>query len=313
MNRRSFLARTLSAGALASLATTSRAQSRAERQFTVCLNPGAIGVSVSQMDAIRLAANHGFESVEPVPSFLVQQGAYGMRKVLDALERRGLVWGAAGLPVDFRREETVFQAGLSSLPDICSALQRAGVTRVGTWIMPNHAELTYEENFELHRRRLADIAGIMGRHGLRLGLEYVGPKTLWSANQHEFVHTMSQTKQLIAAIGHENVGFVLDSFHWYTAWETQQDLLSLKNEDVVACDLNDARPGLARDEQIDNRRELPTATGVIDMRTFVRALVRIGYDGPVRAEPFNQPLREMARHDAVAATSRAMYRAAALV
>lgn len=313
MNRRSFLARTLSAGALASLATTSRAQSRVERQFTVCLNPGAIGVSVSQMDAIRLAANYGFESVEPFPSYLAGQGAFGMRQTLGALERRGLVWGAAGLPVDFRREESVFQTGLSALPAICSALKTAGVTRMGTWIMPNHAELTYEENFELHRRRLAEVASVLGQAGLRLGLEYVGPKTLWSANRYEFARSMAQTRELIAAIGHDNVGFVLDSFHWYTAWESREDLLSLKNEDVVACDFNDAQRGLARDEQIDNRRELPAATGVIDMRSFVRALVRIGYDGPVRAEPFNQPLRDMARHDAVAATSRAMYRAVALV
>lgn len=312
MNRRTFLNRAVAGGTMLAIAPVAGLAADT-RRFTICLNPGAIGVTVSQMDAIRLAANFGFESVEPYPTYLVRQGAYGMRQVLDALERRGLVWGAAGLPIDFRREEAVFQEGMSAFPDVCAALKRAGVTRVGTWIMPNHAELTYEANFELHRKRLAEIATVLERHGLRLGLEYVGPRTLWSANRHEFVHTMAQAKELIAAIGRPNVGFVLDSFHWYTAGETVADLLSLKNEDVVACDLNDARRGLGRDEQIDNRRELPAATGVIDLRSFVRALARIGYDGPVRAEPFNQALREMERHAAVAATSQALHRAAGML
>ena len=34
---------------------------------------------------------------------------------------------------------------------------------------------------------------------------------------------------------------------------------------------------------MDLSRELPCATGVIDLATFLGALVKIGYDGPVRA------------------------------
>ena len=34
------------------------------------------------------------------------------------------------------------------------------------------------------------------------------------------------------------------------------------------------------------QRELPGATGVIDLAQFIAALRRLGYDGPVRAEPF---------------------------
>ena len=34
-------------------------------------------------------------------------------------------------------------------------------------------------------------------------------------------------------------------------------------------------------------------TGVIDMKGFVNALVKIGYDGPVECEPFDQELRQM--------------------
>lgn len=110
-----------------------------------------------------------------------------------------------------------------------------------------------------------------------------------------------------------NVGFVLDSWHWYTAGETEEDLLTLANEDVVAVDLNDAPDGIPVDEQMDLRRRLPATTGVIDLRTFLGALVKMGYDGPVRAEPFDPTLRELPADEAVARTAEAMKRAFALI
>jgi len=38
--------------------------------MTLCLNPGAIGVRASQLEAVELAHRHGFESVEPQGEYL---------------------------------------------------------------------------------------------------------------------------------------------------------------------------------------------------------------------------------------------------
>ena len=35
------------------------------------------------------------------------------------------------------------------------------------------------------------------------------------------------------------------------------------------------------------------ATGVIPIKEFMQGLVDIGYDGPVRTEPFNQALNDL--------------------
>ena len=124
---------------------------------------------------------------------------------------------------------------------------------------------------------------------------------------------MAQMKELIAEIGQKNLGFLLDSWHWYTAGESQADILTLRNQDVVSCHLNDAPANVARDQQKDNVRDLPCATGVIDTKGFLGGLVKIGYDGPVCAEPFSQKLRAMQAEKAVAATAAAMKKAFALV
>ena len=160
------------------------------------------------------------------------------------------------------------------------------MTRVGTWLNPSHNTLTYLANFRQHARRLREVAKILGDYGLRLALEYVGPKTSWSGGRFPFIHTMAEMKELIAEIACDNVGFILDSWHWYTAHETRADILSLRAADVVWCHLNDAPKGIPVDQQIDNRRDLPAATGVIDLAGFLQSLARIGYDGPIVAEPF---------------------------
>ena len=64
---------------------------------------------------------------------------------------------------------------------------------------------------------------------------------------------------------------------------------------------------------MDSRRELPAATGVIDLKAFLSALVEVGYDGPVRAEPFNRELNALPAAEAVAATAAALKKAFALI
>jgi sugar phosphate isomerase/epimerase len=306
----------LNAGLLAVLGrTTGSAQepNSRVRKFTMDLCPGRIGVDADQHQAIDYAARHGFESVEPSGSFLATLDPARRDKLLARLREAGQVWGAAGMPVEFRRDESTFQESLRALPRIARGLQLAGVSRVGTWISPSSDELTYLANFNQHVRRLKAIAKVLADHGLRFGLEYVGPKTSWSSRRFPFVHSMVETRELISEVGADNVGLVLDSWHWYTAGEEPAAIRSLANNDVVAVDLNDAPRGIPRDRQIDNRRELPTASGVIDLAGFLSALSAIRYDGPVRAEPFNRQLNDMDDEAAVRATADAMKQAFALL
>jgi len=317
MTRRALLQRGTLSGAimlgLGSLNRSSFASSSKRARFTMDLRCGSIGVGADQRNAIRLAHEHGFESVAPDARFLAELSDQQRTELLAEMHEKQLVWGAGGLPVQFHRDEQTFADGISRLPRLAQGMQKAGVTRVGTWLPPSHSELTYLANFRQHAKRLRACGNVLADHGLRLGLEYIGPKTLWASSRHSFIHSMAETKELLAEIGLDNVGFVLDSWHWYTAHETVDDLRTLKNSDIVACDLNDAPAGIPIDEQIDNRRELPAATGVIDLAQFLNVLVEIGYDGPIRAEPFNRAVNEMDDDAAVAATARAMRKAFALV
>jgi sugar phosphate isomerase/epimerase len=83
----------------------------------------------------------------------------------------------------------------------------------------------------------------------------------------------------------------------------------VKNQDIVSVDLNDAPAGIPREQQIDGQRELPAATGIIPVASFLNALLKVGYDGPLRAEPFNKALNEMDNDAACIATIAALKKA----
>jgi sugar phosphate isomerase/epimerase len=312
LSRREALRALAGAGLAVGAASCLRARTT-ERKMTMDLVGGNIGLRTSFPETIALAAKHGFESIGADVGYLARLDDAGLVALKEEMAAKGLVFGAAALNVDIRGDDATFTQGLKELPRVAAALRRAGVTRMGTWVRPAHPRLTYLANFRLHAGRLKQVASVLGGQGIKLGLEYVGPKTSWTSARYPFIHTMSEMKELIDAIGRDDVGLVLDSWHWYCAGESVDDLTSLRASDVIAVDLNDAPAGIPVDQQKDSVRELPCVTEVIDLKGFLGALLAIGYDGPVRAEPFKAELRSLPPDEAVARTATAMRKAFALI
>jgi sugar phosphate isomerase/epimerase len=315
ITRRQFLA----ASAAASIALSvpgkliSAATAAPERKFYAILSLGRLGFQSTFPESVELATKHGFEGLDPDAVYLASLNDDALHRLLDDLKRRDLKFGAAGLPVEFRNDPATFNSDMKTLPATAAVLQRAGIWRVSTWIMPCSDDLTYLQNFRQHAERLQLCAQVLADHGQRLGLEYVSPRTLWRSQKHPFIHTLSEMKELLVAIGTDNLGIQLDSWHWFNAQETQRDILTLRGQDVITVDLNDAPTGLTLDQYRDNSRELPAATGVIPVKQFLDALLQIGYDGPIQAEPFNAALRALPVDQACAAASDAMKKAFGLM
>jgi sugar phosphate isomerase/epimerase len=296
LSRRSFLAVT-------ALAAQTHA---AEHALQMHLSCGALGIQASQRQAIDLAAKHGFDAVDADGKYLGGLSEGELTDLLGDMEAKKIGWAMAGLPVEFRRDDAAFSAGMADLPGYARGLGRAGVHSVTTWVRPSSNELTYLANFKVHAARFREIARVLDGSGLRIGIEYVGPKTAWASQRYPFIHSMAEMRDLISEIGQDNVGLVLDSWHWYHAGDSGADILALRARDVVSVDLNDAPAGVVKDQMVDGKRELPAATGIIDGKTFLQSLKRIGFAGPVRAEPFNDAVRRMPPDDAAEAAAEAL-------
>lgn len=258
------------------------------------LSPGAIGIRVgSILHAITLAQEGDFAGVEFNPGAVVALlEAKSIESVREMFDSAGVAPACFGLPVDFRTTDEKWREGIAALPTQAQAAADIGCTRCATWIMPCSNERPFDENRAFHVERFTPIAQILANNGISLGLEFIGPKTLWTSQKYPFIHTMDAMLEMAADIG-PNVGLLLDCWHWHTSGGTLEELRALRPEQVVYVHVNDAPAGVGMDEYVDDARGLPGETGVIDIVGFLQALEAIGYDGPVTAEPFKKELADL--------------------
>jgi sugar phosphate isomerase/epimerase len=283
-------------------------------------NPNMVGLrGRSLADALTMAKAGGFAGIDfDMREAAALADAHGVEHVRGMFASAGLRPGVWSLPVDYRQDDQQYRAGLAELPRFAELGQKLGATRVGSGVGPSSPDREYGANFAWHVQRLRPIAEVLKEHGCRLSVEFIGPKTLRARHRHEFIYTLGGLIELWQAIGTGNVGATLDVWHLYTSGGGLDDLDRLGNRDVVNVHVNDAPPGIPRDEQIDSQRMLPMESGVLDLVGFMGKLTAMAYNGPVTVEPFSQRLNDLAAADppaAIAETARALdalWRAAGL-
>ncbi|NLH98221.1 MAG: sugar phosphate isomerase/epimerase [Chthonomonadales bacterium] len=256
----------------------------------MALSPGALGLKVNGLeDAIALARDNGYGGVEigihEVAALVKEHGA---AHVVGMFANASLKPAGFGLPMQWNGPEDAWREGLKQLDELAACAASIGCTRTMTWLMPGSNDVPTDDNRRFHIERFGPIAEVLARHGCRLGLEFIGPKTIRDRLRYPFVYRMLDMVELGRDIG-PNVGLLLDCWHWYTSGGTLDELGRLSNEQIVYVHVNDAPRGVPLDEHVDNKRCLPGATGVIDIVGFLQTLQRTGYDGPVVAEPFGSP------------------------
>ncbi|MDP6356005.1 MAG: sugar phosphate isomerase/epimerase [Planctomycetota bacterium] len=262
------------------------------------LSPGAVGINVPFEEALNLAAEYGFDALDlnvgNAADIADEHGIDAVRKMYDDA---GVSIGGWGLPVQFRTTDEEFEQSLEGFDRLARTAGQLGARWCSTWVMPCSDDVPFSQNFENHTRRLRTAAEVLRSHGCSLGLEFVGPWTMRREKKYPFIFDMPSMLKLCESINTGNVGLLLDCWHWYTSWGSVQDILRLRGSDVVYVHINDAPKGIPEDEQVDNVRTLPGATGVIDISGFLAALNAIGFNGPVAIEPFDDELRATSKEN----------------
>jgi sugar phosphate isomerase/epimerase len=270
------------------------------------LGPEALGIrGLSLPEAIDLARASGFAGLAfDVRAVAGAADEHGLETVRNWFARANVRPACWSLPVAWR-DDGQWEEDLRELPRLAAVGRELGAPRTATHIPSGSDQRPTAESFQWHVARLRRVAEVLHAEGCRFGLEFIGPRTFRAAFRHEFIYTLEGVQELIAAIGLDNVGLLLDSWHLFASGGTLADVERLTNQEIVVVHVNDAPAGIAWDDQIDTVRALPLETGVIDLAGFMRALQQIGYDGPVMPEPFSQPLNELAARDPLAAAREA--------
>jgi sugar phosphate isomerase/epimerase len=265
------------------------------------LNQVTAGGGLALEDYVALAARHGFIGVD----FSIQEVAKhvaqnGFESTAALFESHKVLPATFGLPVEWRKDEDTFQQGLAQLPELAKLAQDLDCSRCVTWVLPDSGE-PVAEYASRSQRRLIETAKVLQEQGVRLGLEFLGPQHFRKNPDNVWFYDIPGALQVVGDMAEqgklENLGLLVDCWHWYTGGGSTMDLASIPIEQVVHVHINDA-PNVPRESQIDNVRLLPGASGVIDIVGFMKTLAAIGYDGPVAVETFSEELKQLTPDEA---------------
>jgi sugar phosphate isomerase/epimerase len=254
-------------------------------------NARAVGLpSITADQTIDIAAEAGFDGVDLMVRDLVQSGQ-DVGEIRLRMDDSGLKAGAFPFPIDWRKDEASFDRDLATLPPILDAARLLGLTRTGTWVMPEIPDrtTTRSEVATLHVRRLGQLARLLALFEIRIGLEVIGVESFRTGRGEPFVARLADLDHQIGSIWQESphLGILLDAFHLYAADEPIEAGLAWGIERVVWVHVADLPPGAHPDRSaiVDANRGLPGEHGAIDLCDFLGRLDREGYDGPVTVEP----------------------------
>lgn len=256
----------------------------AKKDMFLALNSVLIQGRVPWPDFARLAAKVGFPGTDVMLDPAMQAGVTATRDLLAQLNLRPAVFD---FPVEFRKDDATFEAGLPKLKQAAAFASAIDCPRMMTYIMSS-SNTPKEELRAIYKKRFTKAAEILRGSNVRLGLEFLGPLHLRKQFPHEFIWQMNEMLEFAESCG-PNVGLLLDVWHWYTSGATIQDIINAGRERIVHVHFSDA-PNLPADQIRDNERLLP-GEGVINLVGFLQALKKIGYNDALSVEVFGRNLK----------------------
>ncbi|MBB75597.1 MAG: xylose isomerase [Planctomycetaceae bacterium] len=273
------------------------------------LNSWTLGISGRQSELIELALTYGFRGIDiDIQDMIGRSESKGVEHATRFLlsAQKLLRIGGFDLPVVWTEDEATYKADLAKLPQVAEMAAMVGAQGCVTTVVAASANLPYQENFELHRERLAEMAGILAQHDIRLGLAFESAPSHREGKEYEFVFQVEPLLTLIKTVSAENVGILLDSWHWHVGGGGADQLTELDPEQIVAVRLADIPDDVNLTTIDDSQRVAPGDGGLVDCAAIVRALAGIGYEGPVSLFPYPSRFRNRTRDKTVQRATAAL-------
>lgn len=141
--------------------------------------------------------------------------------------------------------------------------------------LPENA--TEEEIIEGSVSVLTELGQIAEKYGVSLAFEFLGQTDC-------SVQTLDLAKKIVDKVDRENIGLVIDTFHFYAGNSTIGAIDALDPKKLFIFHINDAE-NLPKETLTDAHRLYP-GTGILPIREIKAAFDRIGYDRMVSIEIF---------------------------
>ena len=124
---------------------------------------------------------------------------------------------------------------------------------------------------------LNELGDIAGKYNVSLAFEFLGQTDC-------SVQTLDFCKEIVEEVSRENIGLVIDTFHFYAGNSSFEAIETLNPDKLFVFHINDAED-LPKDELTDAHRLYP-GEGILPIKEIKERFDKIGYDKMVSIEIF---------------------------
>lgn len=245
----------------------------------IALN-GATTMKADLATDLRAAQKAGFDYLEiwaaKLRAFLKDRSASDLRRMFDDAGIEPLSINSIE-HVSFRSDAD-FARIKAECEELCAIAEQVGCPYIVVvpGKLPNPAP-SRDEVVNESVRVLNGLAAIAEQHKIALAFEFLGQTDC-------SVQTLDLAVEIVHETARQDIGLVIDSFHFYAGGSTIEMIESLDPGRLFIFHINDAED-LPRDQLQDSHRLLP-GQGILPLREMITAFRRIGYDRVTSVEIF---------------------------
>lgn len=252
----------------------------------ICYNEATMMKHSCLEKDLEFCEKHGYDLIEiridMLKEYLTRHSAEDLASFFASSRLKPFAFN--GLECINYRSEADYMAIRQDLELVCSLSKTLGcymVTMDPTFDVGHH---TIAEIREETCRVIHDLAEIAQPFGMQLAFEFIG-------HPQCCVNTFAQGYDIVRTVSRENVGLVLDLFHFHAMGSDTADIAAADISKIFMVHMNDVED-LPRGACTDDDRLWP-GDGAIDTDTILTALRLRGYDGVFSLELFRPEYWEM--------------------
>lgn len=248
------------------------------------LNAAILGVSGRQSELIELAMTYGFKGLDIDLADLVKRTQRASYEVASRyLSSAQMTVGGFEIPVDLDADDVAFAKALASLVVAAEIASKAGAKAGNIGIPSATNRLPYHEFFEVVRQRVDQVAEVLAKHDLKLGLYFSAAVESREGKQFPFVKDVEGYLAFFKACTTSNTCLTINTWDWTIGGGTDSQLANVPMGRIIALRLADAAEGIDYANASNTQRLMPGSNGVIDNVGIVSQLAKMEFDGPVTA------------------------------
>jgi sugar phosphate isomerase/epimerase len=268
------------------------------------LSPSAVGVFGRQSEFVEIALTHRFKGLEiDITEILKRAQSGNIRQACRYLCSASMAIGGFELPMQWAADEKQIQTELVRMGPLLETCTALGADRCYTTVRPTADQLPFHENFQFHVERLRQVADALAPANVKLGLSFLSAASDRTDGGFQFIYQPDSLLLLIDSVQRDNVGLLLDTWHWFVGGGDLEKLPKLRGEQVIGVRLADMPAGVDLANITNEQRLMPGDGGVIDAAAVLSVLDEIDFDGPVSVAPWPGLFKGQTRESIVSKAS----------